>query len=112
MGKLKHLTKKEFKAFILAYSSHVDFKFSEEERNMITKSLPIASATVLDSYAEYDEMDKIEFIVEGVLDHITTKEDVHEFKQALQTQFLADGTYCRFEKCFYEYFSDLTSVVA
>lgn len=49
-------------------------------------------------------------VVEGVVEHLKTEQDVKEFYQALQHQFMADGKYCRFEKCFFEYFNDLARV--
>jgi len=110
MGQIQTFSKEQFKGFLLAYSSHVDFKFSQEERDLIVKCVPNTSEQIMKSFNEYDETEKIMLIVEGVVEHLKTEQDVNEFNKALQHQFMADGKYCQFEKCFFEYFNNLSRV--
>jgi len=110
MGLMPTFSKEQFKGFLLAYSSHADFKFSKEEKDLIVKCVPDNSERILKTYDEFDEQERIILIVEGVIDHLKTEKDVQEFNMALQDQFMADGKYCRFEKSFFEYFNALARV--
>lgn len=110
MGQIQKFTKEQFKGFLLAYSSHVDFKFSQEEKDLIFKCVPNNSEHIMNSFHDYNESERTMLIVEGVVEHLKTEQDVNEFNEALQHQFMADGKYCRFEKCFFEYFNDLSRV--
>lgn len=61
-------------------------------------------------YDGYDEQERIMLIVEGVIEHLKTEKDIQEFKKALMNQFMAHGKYCRFEKCFFDYFNSLANI--
>lgn len=108
MNTLNDLSREQFKAFLLTYSSHVDYQFSAPEREIIENQLPEDSDQIIKLFSKLDEHERVKILVEGSLKFLKTSKDHMEFEQALNKQFLADGNYCRFERSFFKYYLELT----
>ncbi len=108
MDTIMDLSKEQYKAFLLTYSSNVDYNFSSPEKDIIETQLSGDCRDMISLFNTMNEHERLQILVEGALKYLTSDAAIDEFEQALNKQFLADGKYCRFERSFFKYYSALT----
>lgn len=107
------LSTKDYTAFLLIYASYSDFKFSDDEQEIVKSYLGSSAFDHLHQrYNEMSDSDKVQTIVEGGFDHLSPDSGIKNYKDLLVNQFWVDGTYCRFEQEFMEYFENLVEALS
>jgi len=107
MATIGDFTREQFKAFLLTYSSHVDYNFSAPEKVLIEKLVPNDSDYLIKLFNKLEENERVQILVEGALKYLVSQDDIEDFEESLNRQFIADGKYCHFEKSFFKYYSNL-----
>lgn len=90
----------------MIYASHVDYDYTEEEREAILDLFGFELFQKMESYyLDHTEGEIFKQILSAIDTHITTAEEKKELGNKLQLLFKADGKYCNFEKSFTNFLS-------
>lgn len=94
-------TKREFKAYLLAYAAHANFFESEEEKEYIHKIVSDKQYDLIHrELAKDNDYRSIQKILYNLEKYNYTKDQIHELVHDIQELFMADGEYDLLESNF------------
>ncbi|NNF23014.1 MAG: hypothetical protein HKN67_13830 [Saprospiraceae bacterium] len=106
--KLPDLTREEFEVFLLIYVGHVDYNFSENEKEFIKKRTAPATFTKLFSlFLQNNDFFSLKIILKHKDKYYDSEESRHKLFLLLKDIFHIDGEYSRIEKVFVSFFQRL-----
>jgi len=107
-GVVEYLSKKEFETFLLIYAAHVDFDFSDSEKEFIlANSDPRTYKNMLDLFSNCGDYTCLKKILHHKEVYYKDKPEQERIFELLTSIFKIDGDYSRIEKSFIEFFKKI-----
>ena len=110
MGHAKNFSIEEYLLFLLLYASHVDYKFSSDEKQHLKHKYAVKYPHVEVKFNALNEAERILVLTDGLV-KFRDEPKLEDVKELLMEQFYLDGKYCKYERSFLKYFSQLQAAV-
>jgi len=108
MSPLPHLSHQEFEAFVFIYASHVDYQYSEVEKNFIIERVDQQTYDkmfhLFENNSDYQSLKILLKHKEIYCSEPTTKQILYD---KITTLFKVDGDYSRGEKLFLNFIDNM-----
>lgn len=104
-------TEEEFLCFFLIYAGHVDYEFSDEERNFILSRFDASLFERMEKlFNNYNDYTCLKIILAQRDKHFNTQEKLDKLIEMLKSIFNADGNYSRLEQNFLPFFLKMINI--
>jgi len=105
------LTKNQFEVFVLLYAAHVDYEFSDDEKQFILNRTDQATfEKMYDYFLTKGDYTCMKIILKHKDDYYSSEVELENLFKLLKGIFEIDGDYSRIEKGFVQFFRKMIDI--